>query len=485
MSQNYTINHVQSGNYINGEWVQGKGESFSVKNPSDLSETIGDVAFSTVDQVKDAEEAARGALNSWKNLTGSARGQYLYKMAAALEENLQTLATLASKEMGKPISEMKGEVTRGIQLLNYYASEGVRSEGDVIPSASEKVLQYTKKVPLGVVALITPWNFPVAIPIWKLAPALICGNTIIWKPAENNALISSKLCEVFEKAGLPNGVLNMVIGSGKEAGAYLTEKAKINGLSFTGSTATGSTIAAACAQRNIKFQTEMGGKNAAIVLNDADLKKSIPPIVSGAFRSAGQKCTATSRIIVEEGIYDQFIAELKEEMTDVKLGPALAEESYLGPVASKDQYEKVQGYVDLAHKEAEVIFENQDKIASDGYYIHPLIVTGIESDHPLFKEEIFGPVAVVIKVKNYDEAVALLNDTEYGLSASIFTNDLNKAHRFLDDADIGMVRVNLETAGVEYQAPFGGMKQSSSHTREQGQAALDFYTSTKTCAVHY
>jgi len=476
---------VQAVNFINGERILGKSETVTVKNPSDLSEVIGEITYSTSDQVREAVVAARNAFTHWRRLTGTERGQYLYKIGEEIKKHLNEIAELASKEMGKPLEEMKGEVVRGVNLFNYYAAEGVRSVGDVVPSSAPNVLQYTKRVPLGVVALITPWNFPVAIPIWKLAPALICGNTVIWKPAENASLTAYKLLEIFEKAGIPEGVINLVIGRGKDVGAYLSEEADIDALSFTGSTNTGTTIASNCAKRNVKYQTEMGGKNAAIVLNDADLDSAISSIISGAFSSAGQKCTATSRIIVEEGIYDQFIEKLKIKMDTIKLGHALKPGTFLGPVASKEQYEKVKHYVQLAKNDAEVVYENQDSIHYDGYYIHPLIVSGVSSQHPLFQEEIFGPVAAVIKVKHYDEAINVFNNSQYGLSGAIFTEDLHHALQFLEDAEIGMVRVNQETAGVEYQVPFGGMKQSSSHTREQGQMALDFYSIVKTCAIKY
>jgi len=470
---------------VNGKSLGGAGDSITVKNPSDLSEIVGEVTFSTPETAQEAVQAARVAFPKWRRLTGDERGRYLYAMGEALERHLDEVATLASQEMGKPLAEMKGEVIRGVNLLKYYAAEGVRAVGHVIPSSAQNVLQYTKRVPLGVAALITPWNFPVAIPIWKLAPALICGNTVVWKPAENASLSAYKLMEVFMEAGLPEGVVNLVIGRGQDVGAYLSEEAPIDVLSFTGSTGTGLSVATGCARRNVKYQTEMGGKNAAIVLNDADLEASLPAIISGAFRSAGQKCTATSRVIVEESIYDSFIEFFIENMKTVKLGHALEPGTYLGPVASKEQFEKVQHYVQLAKSEADVIYENQEAIGYDGYYIHPLIITGVSSDHRLFQEEIFGPVVTVMKVKNFDEAIYLLNQTSYGLSGSVFTNNISHALRFLDEADIGMVRVNLETAGVEYQAPFGGMKQSSSHTREQGQAALDFYSIVKTCAIKY
>ncbi|WP_077624379.1 aldehyde dehydrogenase family protein [Sediminibacillus massiliensis] len=482
---NITHSPLVATNWINGKWEIGNGERSLRYNPANVNEPVGEIAFSSQKEVALAEKAAHQALPHWRKLTGNQRANYLYAMATALENNTDEIAELATREMGKPIGEMKGEVARGIQLLKYYAAEGVRADGDVIPSSANGVLQYTKRIALGVVGLITPWNFPVAIPIWKLAPALICGNTIIWKPAENGSLTAYKLCRIFEEADLPEGVINLVIGKGKEVGTYLTEEAEINGLSFTGSTYTGTRLAGVCAQRNIKYQTEMGGKNAAIVLNDADLNTAVPAIVSGTFRSAGQKCTASSRIIVEEGIYDSFIEAIKSEMEKVKLTNPLDKDAYLGPVASKEQHRKVNLYVELAKKESNIIHENKDELSEDGYYVNPLVIEGISKSHPLFQDEIFGPIAAVLKVKDYQEAIDTFNDTKYGLSGSVFTTNLAKAHQFLEDAEAGMVRVNLETAGVEYQAPFGGLKQSSSHTREQGQEALKFYSNIKTCAIKY
>ncbi|MDP5275533.1 aldehyde dehydrogenase family protein [Chengkuizengella axinellae] len=476
---------MKSRNWIGGEWITPNEGTVLVKNPSNLKEEVGVIHLSDESQVFQAEQAAKQAFKQWSKLTAAARGEYLYKMAAALEQHLEELATLASSEMGKPITEMKGEVTRGIHLLRYYAGEGVRADGSIIPSSDINVLQYTRRTPLGVVGVITPWNFPVAIPIWKFAPALICGNTVIWKPAEIASLTASKMAEIFEEAGLPGGVLNLVIGKGRVIGEALLEKIEINGLSFTGSTDTGRRIAATCASRNIKYQTEMGGKNAAIVLNDADLSKTIPMVISGAFRSSGQKCTATSRIIVEKGIYPAFVEQLQKAVSEIKIANALDPTAYLGPVASKSQFEIVQSYTEMARNQAEVIAECQTSVEEEGYYIKPLIATGVQAKHSLVQEEIFGPVAVALQAENFEEAIDLCNQTIYGLSASLFTSDLSKAHRFLDEADAGMVRVNQETAGVEYQAPFGGMKLSSSHTREQGQAALSFYSEIKTCAIKH
>ncbi|AJI25613.1 aldehyde dehydrogenase family protein [Priestia megaterium] len=472
-------------NYTDGEWQELQGTSKTVYNPSNINEKVGDMYFSTPEQILYTVSSAQMGFNTWRKQTGIERANYLYKMADELERAKEEVATLASREMGKPISEMLGEVTRGVNLLRYYAAEGARADGQSVPASDQHVLQYTKRVPLGVVAVITPWNFPVAIPIWKIAPALICGNSVVWKPAENSALTATRLMEIFEKANLPKGVLNLVIAKGRMIGDTLLEKADIDAVSFTGSTQTGTQIASICAKRNIKFQTEMGGKNAAVILNDADLEKTIPMILSGAFRSAGQKCTATSRIIVEKEIFPNFINSLQKAMSTLVVKDALDADAYLGPVASKDQYENISQYIELARKEATVIAEGRLDTISEGYYIPPIVVSGVGAQHKLFKEEIFGPVTVIIQAENFDEAIRLCNQSEYGLSASIFTNNMEKALLFLEEAEVGMVRVNQETAGVEYQVPFGGMKWSSSHTREQGQAALDFYSQVKTCAIKY
>ncbi|MDQ0418134.1 aldehyde dehydrogenase (NAD+) [Croceifilum oryzae] len=476
---------VESRNWIGGEWIEPVGEKVVIKDPSNTEMEVGTITLSDGSHVLQAGEAARRASRGWAKLTGSARGEFLYKMADLLQSHLEEVAQLASQEMGKPISEMKMEVMRGVHLLRYYAAEGVRTHGQLIPSTQTEVVQYSKRVPLGVVGIITPWNFPVAIPIWKIAPALICGNTVVWKPAEYASLTAVRLTEIFAKAGLPEGVFNLVIGKGSVIGNQMIEKMDVDAISFTGSSMIGSHIAATCAKRHIKYQTEMGGKNAAIVLDDADIEKTIPMILSGAFRSAGQKCTATSRVIVEKGIMNSFIDALRQGLSNVKLSHALDPHAYLGPVASKEQYQTVNTYVELARREAEVVVEGANTLQKPGYYIPPLIVKGVGNDHKLVQEEIFGPVVTLLPAHDFEEAIQLCNQTVYGLSASIFTKDVNHAFRFLEEAEVGMVRVNQETAGVEYQSPFGGMKLSSSHTREQGVAALDFYTQWKTCAISY
>ena len=477
---------MESRNWIGGEWTTPNAGQVVIKNPSNVSEETGVIHLSDKTDVLQAGQAAKQALGKWASTILPARGEILYKVAALLEQQADDVARIASLEMGKPISEMKGEVMRGVNLLKYYAAEGVRANGTVIPASQDKVLQYTKRVPLGVVAIITPWNFPVAIPIWKIAPALISGNTVIWKPAEVASLTATRVAQVFADAGLPAGVLNLVVGKGRVLGDVLLKEVEIDAVSFTGSTGTGMGIAAAAASRNIKYQTEMGGKNAAVVLNDANLAITVPAVLSGAFRSAGQKCTATSRVIVEKGIYEAFSQAVRDEMARMHIASALDPKSYLGPVATADQHEKVMSYVKMAQSDAQTIAQGQLQVeAASGHYITPLVVEGVSVDHPLVQEEIFGPMMTMLPADNFDDALALCNKTVYGLSAAVFTGDISKGMRFLDEAEAGMVRINQETAGVEYQAPFGGMKMSSSHSREQGQAALDFYSQTKTCAVYY
>ncbi|WP_240374039.1 aldehyde dehydrogenase family protein [Bacillus piscicola] len=474
---------MNSKNYINGEWMQPDHGQRDVVSPANLEDTVGTLYYSDTEYVFQATAAANAAYKEWSQLSGAERGTYLTKMAQALEENGEEIATLGTRETGKPITEMRGEIKRGVQLLHYYASMGLEAEGSVIPSSHADVHQFTTKTPLGTVALIPPWNFPVAIPIWKMAPALLCGNTIVWKPADIASLTAVKLVKCLEGI-LPDGVLNLVIGRGRHVGNPLLEEANIHGVSFTGSTATGTRVSETCARRNIKCQTEMGGKNPSIVLKDANLDKTIPKLISASFSSAGQKCTATSRMIVEADIFDEVAERLKKEVAALEVGSPLDPSTYVGPVASEDQYKTVSEFAELARAEAEVVVEHEGE-TENGYYVHPMIVTGVPRTHSLMQDEIFGPVVVLYKVKDYEEATEVANDTEYGLSAAIFTENLAYAHRFLREAEAGMVRVNMETSGVEYQAPFGGMKMSSSYLREQGKAALDFYTQTKTCTIQF
>ncbi|MFP3918395.1 alpha-ketoglutaric semialdehyde dehydrogenase GucD [Lysinibacillus telephonicus] len=472
-------------NYINGEWREsGSGQLIDSINPANR-EVIGSVQSSTIEDVNDAIQAANDAKKSWRQLGQYNRGQILYKVAEILEKNLEDVAQNLTKEMGKTLPEAIGETQRGISILKYYASEGTRKEGDVIPSSDKDALMFTKRVPLGVVGIITPWNFPVAIPIWKIAPALVYGNTVVFKPASEAAVTAAKIVKCFDEAGLPPGVLNFITGSGSKVGDALINSKNIHGITFTGSENTGALVAKAASANGVKYQLEMGGKNPVIVLDDANLNSAVSAVLSGAFKSTGQKCTASSRVIVQSGIYEQFKSALLEETSKITIGDGLLSDTWMGPCASESQYNTVLEYIQIGKDEgANVIFGGKPvETSSSGFYVEPTIFENVTSNMRIAQEEIFGPVIALIKVDSTDEAVEVANDTRYGLSASLFTTNIGSALTFMDEIEAGLVRVNAESAGVELQAPFGGMKSSSSGTREQGEAAKEFYTSIKTVFV--
>jgi aldehyde dehydrogenase (NAD+) len=416
-----------------------------------------------------------------------ARSGYLHKAAEIMERRLDDIAETMTREMGKTLPEAKGETLRGIQLLRYYAGEGWRKTGDHIPSADRKSLLYTTRVPLGVVGIIPPWNFPVAIPLWKMAPALIYGNTVVLKPASEAAVSAVKIVEVLHEAGFPPGVVNMVTGSGSVVGQRIIDHPDVSGISFTGSNATGRQVAVSAAKRGAKVQTEMGGKNPAIVDDEADLDLAVELTVNGAMKSTGQKCTATSRVFVVDSVYDDFKRRLLDKVRSITVGNPLHPETWMGPLASEKQLETVMTYIDIAVREgARLIFGGRrlrGGIYDHGYFVEPTVFEDVTNGMTIAQEEIFGPVIALIRVKNLEEAIAQANDVRFGLSASLFTRNMRKAMEFIDRIDAGMVRINGETAGVELQAPFGGMKESSSHSREQGTAAIEFYTEIKTITI--
>ncbi|MCM3381451.1 MULTISPECIES: alpha-ketoglutaric semialdehyde dehydrogenase GucD [Shouchella] len=478
---------VVFGNYINGRWKQEAAPPLASINPSDAEEVVGYVQNSTADVVDEAVEVAKGALLSWRKLTGAERGDYLYQAANQLESRLDEIAETLAREMGKTLPEAKGETARGVAILRYYAGEGLRADGEVIPSTDSEALMFTKRVPLGVVGVITPWNFPVAIPVWKIAPALIYGNTVVFKPATEAAVTAAKVVECFAQAGLPKGVLNLVTGSGKVIGNALVAHEHVHGLTFTGSEQTGKQIGKAAAARGAKYQLEMGGKNPVIVAEDADLHVAVDATISGAFRSTGQKCTATSRVIVAEAILQDFQELLLEKTKQITIGKALDDGVWMGPCASEAQLRTVLDYIEIGKKEGAKLLCGGKRVTDGnraaGYFVEPTIFTNVNRHMRIAQEEIFGPVIALITAKNMEEAIEIANDSRYGLSASIFTTNIEKMLLFIDEMDAGLVRVNAESAGVELQAPFGGMKASSSHSREQGQAAKEFYTSIKTVFV--
>ncbi|WP_088006849.1 alpha-ketoglutaric semialdehyde dehydrogenase GucD [Indiicoccus explosivorum] len=475
-------------NYINGEWkASDTGKTSESLNPSNSEEVLGKFQMSSANDLDEAVSAASAAQKKWRKLSGKERGDFLFKVADVLESKTEYVAEAMTKEMGKTFAEAKGETARGVAILRYYAGEGMRPVGDVIPSTDSEALMFTTRTPLGVVGVITPWNFPVAIPIWKMAPALIYGNAVVLKPASDTAVTAARVVECFAEAGLPEGVLNMVTGSGSVIGQGLAEHPGVNGITFTGSNTVGKQIGRAALDRGIKYQLEMGGKNPVIVADDAELDLAVNATISGGLKSTGQKCTATSRVIVQKGIYDKFKERLLEKVAEITVGNGMENSSWMGPVASENQLDNVLSYVKIGKEEGAKLLYGGNRVSEEetknGYFVEPTVFEDVTPDMRIAREEIFGPVLALMKVDTIEEALELANDSEYGLSASIFTTNIGNMLGFIDDMEAGLVRVNAESAGVELQAPFGGMKQSSSHSREQGRAAIEFFTSIKTVFV--
>ncbi|HET7580271.1 MAG TPA: alpha-ketoglutaric semialdehyde dehydrogenase GucD [Bacillales bacterium] len=475
-------------NFIEGEWIEtDTGEVQKNVNPASVNETVGFVQSSSEEDVNRAVEAAKKAQQSWKKLSGAERGNFLYEIAEIMEGRLEEIAETMTREMGKTLPESKGETARGIAILRYYAGEGMRKTGDVIPASSRNALMYTDRVPLGVVGLITPWNFPVAIPLWKMAPALIYGNTVVLKPAKEASVTAAKIVECIKESGLPAGVVNLVTGKGSVVGKRIIHHPQVNGISFTGSNEVGKQVSAGAVARGAKYQLEMGGKNPIIIADDADIDQAVEATISGGLRSTGQKCTATSRVIVQSGVYEEFKQKLMKKTKALTLGNGMNENIWMGPSVNENQLNTVLSYVKKGQEEGGTLLlggkRPEDPALKNGFFVEPTIFENVKSDMTIAQEEIFGPVLALIKVETIDEAVALANDVSFGLSASIFTKNIESMFKFIDDIDAGLVRVNFETAGVELHAPFGGMKESSSGSREQGEAAKEFFTAIKTVFV--
>lgn len=472
---------IQANNIIGGQEVEAS-QSLEVFSPSRPDEVVGRIPYSRPQDIGAAVAAAEAAQRPWRNMGLMKRGQLLFSAGAIVEAHVDELAELASREMGKPIGETKGEAQRAAAILRYFGGEGAHAVGEVIPAANPSTLQYTTREPLGVVGIITPWNFPLAIPMWKVAPALLYGNTVVLKPAELSSLTAYRLFALIQDVFAP-GVLNVVIGSGGEIGPALVEHPAVRGISFTGSTRVGRDIAHQATERGIKYQLEMGGKNPVIVAEDADLNRAVELTVSGAMRSAGQKCTATSRVIVLESIQKVFCDALTQRVQQLVVGDPLAANTYVGPVVSAAQQQQVLRFIENARQAGYPVAAGGDRLDRAGHFVRPTIFDAVDPNSELAQEEIFGPVIAIMPASSLDAAIEIANGVRYGLSASVFTQSLKTAWRVVNDLEVGMVRVNEETAGVEYQAPFGGVKESSSHSREQGRAAIEFYTETKTVAI--
>lgn len=474
---------MQHFNYIDGEWQEPvSGEYKRNISPHD-SEVIGEFPDSTEADVQKAVAAANKAFSRWKNLSYQQRGAYLLKAAEVIEKNAKKIGRDLTLEEGKTLKEGIGETLRVVSILRYFAGESMQPTGNVIPSGNPDTLIYTKRIPLGSIGLITPWNFPIAIPAWKMAPALISGNTIVIKPADITPKCVYHLMNAFDEAGIPEGVVNCVFGSGSVVGNGLVDSMGVKAISFTGSNPVGRSIQKKAIENGMKVQLEMGGKNPLIVLADADIEKAVELAIKGAYQSTGQKCTATSRVIVEKEVCDEFRARLVERTKSLKIGNPLSDDTFMGPIVSKSQYESVLNMIEQGKKEGTLLCGGERVEATDmknGYYIQPTIFELSNQDAQIAKEEIFGPVITLLPVADYEEAVQMANDTEYGLSASICTNNLSRAQHFIDQIETGMVHINSETAGAEPQIPFGGVKNSSDGPREQGKTAVEFYTQIKT-----
>ncbi len=472
-------------NYINAEWVaSASGKTFDNINPANTADIIGSFQDSNEQDIKQAVAAAKAAFIKWNEIPVTSREGYLYKAADVLARRLDEVSLALTREMGKTLPEAKGEVGRGVQILRYYAGEARRMCGETYPSDNASTMLYTLREPLGVVGLITPWNFPVAIPLWKLVPAITYGNTVVIRVSQDSPLTGILLGEVFEEAGLPAGVVNIITGNGRATNKALIGAEGVCAISFTGSTSVGREIYKRCAELGKKVQLEMGGQNPVIVAADADLEQAVALTVAGAFFSTGQKCTATRRVIVQRSIIEEFTAKLVAKTRDLKLGDGADAGTQIGPVINQRQLERILEGIKNGTQEGAKLLCGGQRLSCDcyekGFYIQPAVFSEVTPRMSLGQEEIFGPVLGVIAYDELDEAIEIANSVRYGLSAAIATKNIKTAQMFIKGIKAGIVHVNSQTAGAECHVPFGGMKQSSCGTREQGNAAIEFYTQLKT-----
>lgn len=471
-------------NLINGVWTEGSTVSINI-NPSDIDDVIGEYAQADDEQTETAIRAANEASKPWSDSSIQQRFDILDATGSEILARKLELATLLAREEGKALPDALGEVQRAGQIFKFFAGECVRQSGEKLASIREGLEVEITREPVGVVGLITPWNFPIAIPAWKIAPALAYGNTVVFKPAELVPGSAWVLADILHRAGLPAGVFNLVMGRGSVVGETLVNHPDVAAISFTGSESTGRSIAAKVTARMGKVQLEMGGKNPLVVIDDADLEVAVNVAANGAYIATGQRCTASSRFIVTEGIHDRFVAAMIEKLAAYKVDHALAEGTIIGPVADKKQFQTDLDYIEIGKREgADLIFGGQRlKRETEGFFLEPALFTGASSEMRIAREEIFGPVACVVKVRDYEEALAMANDTEFGLTCGIVTTSLKFASHFKRHAQAGMVMVNAPTAGVDYHVPFGGRKGSSYGPREQGCYAAEFYTTVKTAYI--
>ena len=474
-------------NYIHGEWVT--GPTFENRNPANTDELIGNFTKGKAADMEAAAEAAEKALPAWSGLPAPARGNYLFKVADLLDQSFEQISADMTREEGKTLPEAKGEVRRSINIFRYFAGEGSRMFGFQVPSERDRVHMFAIRKPLGVVGLVTPWNFPTAIPAWKLAPALIAGNTVLLKPASAAPLSAWRLVEACHNAGIPKGVVNFVAGSGGELGNALLDAKPLKAVSFTGSCSVGQWLHEKASHRRLRIQLEMGGKNPTIVLADADFNSAVENTVNASFFSTGQKCTATSRVIVEDAIYDRFLSALVDRTQKLKVGNGMEPGVHIGPAVDQSQLDTDLHYIEIGTKECGAPRAGGHRLTGGiydkGYFIEPTIFADVTPEMTIAQEEIFGPVLAVMRARDFDDAMRIANIVPLGLSASIQTTNLSRVFEYIYRMEAGLLTINLPSAGVEYQLPFGGTKDSSFGPKEQGPAALDFYTDYKTIYLKY
>lgn len=479
---------MPTGSYINGKWIHPNSERL-VKNinPADPKDVIAEFPAAGAKDAQTAVEAAQAAYPDWKNTPGPERGRVLWRAVNIARSRLDEIARTMVREEGKVLKEARGEVLKGISLLEFFSGEGYRMHGKTMPSEVRDTFTYTLRRPIGVVGLITPWNFPWALPCWKIAPALVAGNSVVFKPAEITPATATLLVEIFEEAGLPPGVLNMVVGPGSTVGNAIVNAPETRAISFTGSNEVGNALYQQAAKLNKKVTCEMGGKNAVVVLRDADLNKAATAIIAGAFGSTGQRCTATSRVIAAPEVKDSLVEQLRERASKLRVGNGLDDTSDMGPAVDEKQWKTDLSYIEIAKGEGAQLVTggNVPQSANGGYFVEPTIFQGVTPTMRIFREEVFGPVLAVGMANDIDQAIQFSNAVEYGLTTSIFTQDINNVLRYIENVETGMVHVNEPSVGGEAQLPFGGTKNTGVGEREMAEEGLNFFTELKTVFINY
>lgn len=477
-------------NYIDGKWVESTStRTIANVNPANIDDVLGTIRQATRAEAKAAVDAAAENFASWRATPAPTRGRIVGRAARLLEEHKEDLAQLLTREEGKTIAESRGELQRSINVADFCAGEARRLNGETIQSELPANFAYTLKQPLGVVACVTPWNFPVAIPVWKIAPALVAGNTVVFKPASLTPATAVRIVDLFEAAGLPPGVLNLILGSGSDAGDEIISHPAVKAVSFTGSNQVGIRLYEQVSRRGGKVQCEMGGKNPVVVLEDADLELAVESTAQGAFGSSGQRCTATSRAVVVNKVADEFVDRIAKRAASMRIGNGADPNTEMGPSVDESQFKTVLSYIGIGREDGATLVCGGKRAQGDdldkGYFVQPTVFDQVSPDMRIAREEIFGPVLSVLRVNDFEEAMRVANDCEYGLSSSIFSNDASRIFRFVDEIETGMTHINSPTTGGEAHIPFGGIKSTGIGDREQGSTALDFYTELKVVYVDY